>query len=85
MEFKVGDKVRAYLHDSDDGEHVEITTTVIKISDSSNLLSQIMVEWPGHNNISQPGWWIYKDADRAIAKCDGYGKVICKNVKRFKD
>ncbi len=76
MELKAGDKVRAYLHD-DGRTSTEITTQVL-----DTLNDQVKVEWPGHSSY---GWWIWKDVNKPIEDCNGFGKVICKNVRRFKD
>ena len=74
MKLKVGDKIRAFLKRN--GKGVEITTVIAQICDSGDL----RVEWEdGHNGF----WWISGDHQLAIEHCDGWGKIICKNWKRF--
>lgn len=73
MELAVGDKIRAFVKRNDTG--IEITTKILKISDSS-----LLVEWEGGNGGS---WWISSNLNRPPNHCGGGGKIICKNWKRF--
>lgn len=81
MKFVVGEKIRAFCwKSSSDSPGKELTTTVTQLGSPSNEPDKIKVDWDGTY-----GWWIYKDTAKDKKDCEGWGKVICKNWKKFED
>ncbi len=79
MKFKVGEKIRVLLWKEEDGEiKEEITTTVLKVNPGHPTM--IRVAW---SRAKSGGWWIYIDPNKSARDCKGWGKVICKNWKKY--
>ena len=86
MELKVGDKVRVKFwqaclksvpgEDEATTEVLEVRCAMSEINDSD----EVLVHWPAAGK----DWWV--SGDVTYTKSDrfpSFGKVICKNVKRF--
>ncbi len=80
MNFEVGEKIRAFCWKEGRDQGIEFTTTIKKLGTHHNgEPEKVLVVW----NECSYGWWIYKDTGRDKLNCQGWGKVICKNWKRF--